>query len=84
MKIIDINTTASIIFPYLNSNSIGNYITNYEIGKNILNNKNEDSFDIAVKTDDIEKFFVFRKNRIVFNKKYLGCIYIFQDSTHQH
>ena len=84
MKIIDINTTTSIIFPYLNSNSIGNYITNYEIGKNILNNKNEDSFDIAVKTDDIEKFFVFRKNRIVFNKKYLGCIYIFQDSTHQH
>ena len=84
MKIIDINTTTSIIFPYLNSNSIGHFITNYEIGEKIFNNKNEDSFEISVKTDLSEKFFVFRKNSIIFNQKYLGCIYIFQDITHQH
>lgn len=84
MKIIDINTTTSILFPYLKSNSIGQLITSYEIGEKILSNKNEDNFEVSFKFGLEEKVFVFRKNSIIFNQKYLGCIYIFQDVTHQH
>lgn len=80
-RIIDFNREASILLPFLNSNYLGNLISDYEVGKKVIEVNNSSFFEIQVEFREIVKIYEFRKMPIVSKRKTIAYAYIFSDKT---
>lgn len=81
-RIIDVNTSAEKTFPWMGKKNIGNNLSAYEIGEEILKNKNN-CFNINLTMCNKNKCYEFRTTPITEFGNKIGNIYIFQDITHQ-
>lgn len=80
-RLVDFNPSAVLFLPFLNKEHIGNYISEYELGKKIEENSKKDFFEIRVRKDKKEHMLEFKKNPIYVKGELLAYIFIFSDAT---
>ncbi|HOV95016.1 MAG TPA: diguanylate cyclase [Spirochaetales bacterium] len=79
-RISDFNRTAQRIYPWLNVDSLGRKITDFEAGKE-LHNLNQQDADIGVRLGNKDRFFSVHTTDLVESGRRLGKVYLFNDVT---
>ena len=79
-RISDFNRTAQQIYPWLNVDSLGRKITDFEEGKK-LHNLNEQDADIGVSLGNRDRFFSVHTTQLIESGRKVGKVYLFNDVT---
>lgn len=80
-RIVDFNSSANLLLPYLVDEHRGNYIKEYQLGEKIVEKSQGDFFEINCLECPKQKILEFRKNPIYVKDKLVAYIYIFSDKT---
>lgn len=83
-KIIDVNSSAERILPFLTEELIGKNLNCISYGNEIIEKANLECFEIEIITHFNKKSSIeFKKSNVISNGQEVGIIFIFQDVTNQ-
>lgn len=82
-RLIDFNQACKDIFSWLHPNQIGTNIITFPEGKAILEQTNQNHFEIKIRKGNAAEYYEFRRTPLIDRKTNLGFVYFIQNITKQ-